>query len=241
MFLTFNKKIHNMRGGIIISRWYYKPTKIVTMDKKIDYIMCIDENGSNSNLIHVLKQIKNKKNILDDDRYFTITGCIFTKKSYMDSEKIIKKLKSKYWEQGVYYDEKTNIKRMVCFHSRDIRKCNNCFSNNIIDYDNFIVDLSNTMKMINCRIVSITIDLFDYIKKGYTHDVYNVSFDLLLERYIYTTNNHKKGIILLESRGKKEDNILLQHISKVINISGTKTISSNELKNKIKGVYFNPK
>lgn len=32
-----------------MSKWYDKPTKILSMRKDIDYIMCIDENGSSSN------------------------------------------------------------------------------------------------------------------------------------------------------------------------------------------------
>ena len=63
----------------------------------------------------------------------------------------------------------------------------------------------------------------------------------MLERYIYDTGNKKTGIIMLEARGKEEDNNLLEHISKVINKTGTKRINSKELKNKISGVYFNPK
>lgn len=63
----------------------------------------------------------------------------------------------------------------------------------------------------------------------------------MIERYIYTTKNNKKGIIMLEARGKEEDKILLKHIYEVINIKGKKYISTNEFKKKIEGVYFNPK
>lgn len=68
-----------------------------------------------------------------------------------------------------------------------------------------MIDLSNTMKDIQCKIISISINLYEYLKKGYTHNVYNVAFDFLLERYIYETENKKKGIIMLEARGKDED------------------------------------
>ena len=40
-----------------MSKWYDKPTKILSMKKDIDYVMCIDENGSSSNLTYVLKQM----------------------------------------------------------------------------------------------------------------------------------------------------------------------------------------
>lgn len=210
------------------------------MKKDIDYVMCIDENGS-SNLTYVLKQISNEKEIGEDDKYFTITGCIFTKEEYMNSKKIIKLLKNKYWENGMFYDSKLKCKKAVCFHSRDIRKHNNCFNDSIINYNEFMSDLTNTMKNIKCKIISISINLYEYLKKGYIHNVYNVAFDFLLERYIYATENNKKGVIMLEARGKDEDNELLEHISKVIIKTGTKKISSKELKLKIAGVYFNPK
>ena len=221
--------------------WYDKPTKIRQLSDEIEYIMCIDENGSSNNLTYILKQISNDKEVLEDDKYFTITGCIFTKKEYMDSKNIIKDLKNKYWKDGKFYDKKSNKEKAVCFHSREIRKHDNCFNDSLINYDEFMVDLTNAMINIQCKIISISINLYEYLKRGYTHNVYNVAFDFLLERYIYATSGNKKGIIMLEARGKEEDSELLEHISKVIRKTGTKSIKSSELKNKIKGVYFNPK
>lgn len=223
-----------------MSYWYQKPTKVLSMSKDIEYIMCIDENGS-SNLTYILKQMSNEKEIEEDEKYFTITGCIFKKEDYMDSKKEIKKLKSNYWNNGMFYDNKSKNNRAVCFHSRDIRKHDGCFNDKIINYDEFIMELSTAMEKVKCIIISISIDLYEYLKQGYTHNVYNVAFDFLLERYIYETDGTKKGIIMLEARGKEEDKELLQHISKVINQTGTKKITSKELKSKIKGVYFNPK
>ena len=222
-------------------KWNDKPTKILTINKKIDYVMCIDENGSSGNLIYALKKISNKKELTEDEKFFTITGCIFSKEDYFISEGLIKSLKNKYWDNGMFYDANAKINKTICFHSRDIRKHNGCFNDTIIKYDEFIVNLSNVMKNVNCKIISISINLYEYLKRGYTHNVYNVAFDFLLERYIYGTKTHKKGIIMLEARGKEEDKVLLKHISKVINHTGTKKISSKELKSKIVGVYFNPK
>ena len=224
-----------------MSRWYEKPTRILALKKDIDYIMCIDENGSSNNLTYVLKQISNEKELSEDDKYFTITGCIFTREEYINSKKMIKTLKNKYWNNGMYYDNKSKREKAVCFHSREIRKHDNCFNDHVINYNEFMIDLSDTMKDIKCKIISISINLYEYLKRGYTHNVYNVAFDFLLERYIYDTENSKKGIIMLEARGKDEDKELLEHISKVINHTGTKKISKEELKSKIVGVYFNPK
>lgn len=141
----------------------------------------------------------------------------------------------------MFYDTKLEQDRAVCFHSRDIRKHDNCFNDSIINYEKFMIDLTDSMKNIKCKIISISINLYEYLKEGYTHNVYNVAFDFLLERYIYATDNNKKGVIMLEARGKNEDKELLEHIEKVINKTGTKKISSRELQAKIEGVYFNPK
>ena len=224
-----------------MSKWYDKPIRVLSLKRDIDYIMCIDENGSSSNLTYVLKQISNEKELSEDDKYFTITGCIFTKDDYFNSKRLIKSLKNKYWNNGVFYDTKSKRDKEICFHSRDIRKHNGCFNDNVINYNEFMIDLSDTMKDIKCKIISISVNIYEYLKKGYTHNIYNVAFDFLLERYIYDTENNKKGIIMLEARGKEEDKELLKHISKVINHTGTKKISSKELRNKIDGVYFNPK
>lgn len=222
-------------------KWYEKPTEISFIKKNIDYIICIDENGSSSNLNYLLKQIANGKEVSEDNKYFTITGCIFTREEYMNSQKIMELLKNKYWKNGMYYDTKLKKNRAVCFHSRDIRKHNNCFNDDVINYNDFMLDLTNSMKSIKCKLISVSINLYEYIKKKYTYNIYNVAFDFLLERCIYTTDSNKKGIIMLEARGKDEDKELLEHISKVINKTGTKQIGSKELQSKIEGVYFNPK
>ncbi len=221
--------------------WMDKPTKIRQLSPEIEYIMCIDENGNSNNITYILKKISNNKEVQEDEKYFTITGCIFNKKDYMSAKKKIKLLKNKYWENGMFYDDKQKIKKAVCFHSREIRKHDNCFNDNVINYDEFILDLTDLMKNIECKIISISVNLYEYLKRGYTHNVYNVAFDFLLERYIYNTDKSKKGLIMLEARGKEEDNYLLEHISKVILKTGTKSIKASELKSKIKGVYFNPK
>lgn len=42
-------------------KWYERPTKILSINEEIDYIMCIDENGSSGNLAYILKQISNEE------------------------------------------------------------------------------------------------------------------------------------------------------------------------------------
>ena len=130
---------------------------------------------------------------------------------------------------------------LLSWHSREIRRHDGAFNDTLIDHTAFTNDLSKTLDKINCTIISVGIDLIEYLKKGNLDNIYEVAFDLLLERYIYVTKNNKKGVIMLEARGKKEDKQLLKHIYDVIYNKGRRNITTNELKSKIIGVFFNPK
>lgn len=220
--------------------WTKQPSKITYWTKDIDYALFIDENGSETKLNSIFKLLTNGKNVDINDRYFTITGCIFKKEEYKHSVKQIDNLKRKYWANGNYYDSKEQKEKYVCFHSRDIRRHDGPFNDKLINHKEFVDELTEVLNNIDCTIISITIDLIEYLKQGYLHSVYETAFDFLLERYIYETMNNKKGIIMLEARGKNEDKELLNHIQSVLNTGRTR-IKSKELKEKIKGVYFNPK
>jgi len=221
--------------------WYEYPQKIKRWGPNIDYVMFIDENGNGGQITDIFNKIINTEDIDDNSRYFTITGCIFEKTEYFCSKKEIQNLKNKYWNNGMYYDTKDKKNKCVCLHSREIRRHDKAFNDKLIDYSSFINDLSKTLDGINCKIISVTIDLVTYVKNGYLQNVYKTAFDFLLERYIYATKNGKKGIIMLEARGKEEDKKLLKHIYDIIYNKGRKNISTMELISKIDGVYFNPK
>lgn len=220
---------------------YSRPLKIKSWDKNIDYVMFVDENENADSISHILDNIIKGIAIHDDDRYFTVTGCIFTKKAYSVMRNNIRKLKAKYWENGYYYDSRHKDTRYVCFHSREIRMHTGAFNESLVNYQQFLDELSNVLIKVDCKIISVSINLEEYILKGEQAPIYEKAFDLLLERYIYTTKNNKIGIIMLESRGKKDDQRLLNHIYEIIYKKGTTGISTFELIKKIKGVYFNPK
>lgn len=224
-----------------MNEWWKHPQKIKFWKKNIDYVMFVDENGSEGKLKYISKQIINNSSINLDDKFFTITGCIFNRKDYSKMRNNIRKLKNKYWNNGYYFDTKNQESRYVCLHSRDIRRHDGAFNDSVINYSLFINDLTTTLSSINCTIISVTIDLELYLKKGFRESIYEKAFDLLIERYIYATKSNKKGIIMLESRGKSNDKILLKHIYEVIYKRGQKNISTGEFKSKIHGVYFNPK
>ena len=221
--------------------WYQYPQKIKNWNSNIDYVMFVDENGNGSRINNIFKKLNNNIMISNDEKYFTVTGCIFEKNNYSIVRNNIRKLKEKYWQNGFYNDTKHNDSRYVCLHSREIRRHDGPFNDSIINYDSFISDLSEILAKVNCKIISISINLEEYIKTGNLENVYEKAFDLLLDRYIYATKNNKKGIIMLESRGKSEDKTLLSHIYDIIHNKGRAKISTKELEEKIIGVYFNPK
>ena len=202
--------------------------------------MFIDENNCDD-MTNIIKKISNNETISNDEKFFTLTGCILTRENYHVLKNDFETLKLAYWDNAQYYNEKKKEFYKVCFHSRDIRRRIDCFSPKIIPYDKFITDLSETIKNVDFKIISITINIYDYIVKNYKFNLYRIAFDFLLERLIYSMPNNKKTVLMLEARGKKEDTSLHKHICSIINETGTKKISTDELSNKIDGIYFNSK
>ena len=172
--------------------WFNYPQKITKWGSDIDYFMFVDENGSAGRITNIFQKITNGLTISDDEKFFTITGCIFTKEEMKNYNISIKKLKNKYWDKGMYFDNKYKEYRYVCFHSREIRRHDNAFNDKLINHSQFTNDLTDLLKNTNCIIISITIDLEEYLRQGYLHNVYETAFDFLLERYIYSTKNYKK-------------------------------------------------
>ena len=221
--------------------WYDHPQNIKSWSNDIDYVMFVDENNSVDKQQVVYKKIINNIPINDDEKFFTVTGCIFEKANYSKMRNDIRKLKNKFWSNGFFNDTHFNESRYVCLHSREIRRHDKAFNDKIINYTAFISELSSVLEKVECKIISITINIENFIKEGYTNNIYENAFYFLIERYIYATENKKKGIIMLESRGKVDDRKLLNHIREIVFERGRDKISTKELQNKIVGIYFNPK
>lgn len=218
--------------------WTNRPTPIDVWTKDVDYVMFVDENG-NSDISYILKKIMKGKEIALEEKFFTVTGIIFKKSDYRIAKDKINILKNKYWKDG-YFKYKEKLQK-VCFHSREIRKGTGPFNYNLIDYKTFLEDLSNTLDNLNYNIISITINIEEYLRQNYKFDVYNTALCFLLQRYIYYMPNNSKGIIMLEARGKNEDKLLLNEMKHIIFETGIKNITPYELSEKIDGIYFNPK
>ena len=217
------------------------PTVGETINKEANYIIAIDESGSCSYALNLSKKIRNREDFVVDEnrRYFTLCAVVFRKNDYISTQKLISNLKNKYWKNGNY--NYRGIDKNVCFHTSEINSRKECFSDKVINYDNFISDLSDTLGKIDAKVVSITFDLYEAALNGLENEVYELAMDSILEKFIYMSSNNSKGAFYFESRGKKEDIQLLQHIKRIVKADGLKTISPKELDSRVCGVYFNPK
>lgn len=208
--------------------WKVRPTVLQNIDSKTEYILGIDENG-----IPSLKDLLHPKN--DLLQWFTITGVLLSRTDLVNFITEITKIKNKYWKNGYF-----NKKRVV-FHSRDVRKKIGPFNPKIIDYSNFQNDLNTLISESEYTIFSSSIDKFSHVRSYVTpFPVYDLCLEFLLERFCFKLNScNKNGIIVVESRGDRENQLLLDaalHIIKYGNRYHEPSFFS-----KIQGIYFNPK
>lgn len=127
--------------------------------------------------------------------------------------------------------------KKVILHSRDIRKCEKEFVvlfNEKIKKE-FYEQINNLISSSNYEIISSAIDKNKYIKRygRLSDDVYEISLSFIIERSIFSLDSRKdsdkKLNIVIERRGKKEDNKLLEHFQRLCS-RGTGYVSSSRLK-----------
>ncbi len=219
--------------------WRNRPKYIDYCPNGVDYIIFIDENGD-TDLKYIKDCIRNGVEPNSNSVYFTITGVIVKRDDLKVIKEDIMNVKCKYWEDGCFEYKEDDIKR-VCFHSREIRRKEGPFSIKKIVREDFLQDISSVMEDIPCKIISSTINKKDHVKKYISPDnPYNLCLNFVMERIVkFYLKSDETAIVVLESRGKKEDKNILNHIKYIID-NGTNCINS-EYFNKIKGVYFNPK
>lgn len=211
---------------------FQKPTKFNGFRKTITHVLAVDENGCAGNLDYVKKQIALGKKVDLSRNFFTLTGCLYTRDEYESNRFLLTELKKQYWHDR--YGE-------VLLHSREIRKREGFFFLPPAKSKKFQESLTNTMSMIACKVFSITFDMQKYVTKQYTHDPYTVAFDFLLSQIMHHTKRGDKVCIILESRGKNDDHLLLQYIKKVILQTGMKSSSKEKIQGRVRGIFFNDK
>lgn len=219
--------------------WRNRPTYKDNLSDNVDYVMFIDENGDTS-FKYIKKCIKEEIDVPISDRFFTVTGCIVEKEGLKYIKKNIMELKYNHWENGLYTYKDKEEKR-VCLHSSEIRGEKGPFSRNAINRSDFLHELTDFMSDLDIKILSSSIDKERHIKSySNPYHPYHLCLKFILERFVkYYMKGNKTGIIILESRGKREDKHILNYIKELID-NGSEYVNTDEFR-KIKGVYFNPK
>lgn len=222
--------------------WKARPKIIEYWPEGVRYVMGMDESGTSDLVTISRKMMAGKEEEIDFTmKDFTLTGVIVDMERYDTLKEAVNKVKFQFWEDGL--SDYKGFRKRVCFHSRDIRKRSAPF--NTLDHTTFTTALSDMIKSVNAKIISCHVDKLAHYKK-YTNPYnkpihpYHLAALFILERYCNGLNEaNVKGIVMLESRGKKEDQFVLDYIVQMIE-NGTNQNPASHFRN-IAGVYFNPK
>lgn len=220
--------------------WRIKPTIIEELIPSATYVVYFDENGD-ADMTYIRKCKNNQTDVDEFSRYFGLTSVLLNHHDIGKVKKDIQQLKEKHWKPDGCYDYGGKSK-MVCLHSREIRKQIGPFSKKAIDQNEFFKDINDLMSNLPISITTSFIDKYELNEKygSFAQSPYDLSITFILERLVKSQlKDSDKVIIILESRGKKEDAALLDTINRILKY-GTSYVSSKQFQ-KIIGVYFNPK
>ena len=218
--------------------WRDKPICATRWSDDATHILYIDENG-HSNLKNIINCFEKRIPVQESEKYFNICGVLIAKEEHSTIAKSLVEIKHKYWPNGIYLYN--GIEKTVFLHSEEIRKQKGPFGKSQIDQESFFQDLNKSMSEMNAIIFDCFINKDDYFKKYYysAKDVYSLGIEYILERVVNRINDKSRVMIVCESRGAKEDPIVLETI-KLLMAKGTYFVSDKRF-SKITGIYFNPK
>lgn len=170
---------------------------------------------------------------------FTLCGILVSRKKLNALNKAFENLKKEIFGNSD-----------VIIHSIDIRKWRGAFSvlaNKALRTKFFegiekILCRHNTYVIVSCTILKEQLNKF--CVRGEKNDVYGLSLSYLIERSIFCVDNigeyHPEISIIVERRGKKEDNKLLNYYNGLRN-RGTKWVTIERLRSRISEFKFNNK
>ena len=190
------------------------------------YYLFLDESGD-----HGLK------NIDPNFPVFVLCGVVISELDYLSLIEDFRSIKLKFWG-----------KKKVIFHSRDIRKCQKEFQI-LLDLEikrEFLELLNKAIQKANYSVISSAIDKTAFLKQygKLKNDVYEVALSFILERAVFfldaTDRNIRKCNLIVEQRGKKEDQKLRKHFDHLFQV-GTYYISAERIKKYNFSIDFKPK
>jgi len=159
---------------------------------------------------------------------FLLAGCLFEESEYQNIVNEINSLKQEFFSTTE-----------VILHSRDIRKCDGSFQI-LFDLEikkRFYEKLNKIISNSKFTIISVAIDKKKHIEKyGKVADnPYSICLSYILERLIFCTDRRNSSptvSIVIEKRGKKEDDLLLAHYNGIIDL-GTFHVIPDRFKKRI--------
>ncbi|NWF89567.1 MAG: DUF3800 domain-containing protein [Ignavibacteriaceae bacterium] len=181
----------------------------------MNYYLFLDESGD-----HGLS------NVDDNFPIFVLSGILINQNDLAALEQLMLQIKNQFWSN-----------KKVILHSRDIRKCEKEF---VVLFDDkikkeFYGQINNLISNSNYEIISSAIDKNKYIKRygRLSDDVYEIALSFIIERSIFSLDDKKESDkrlnIIIERRGKKEDNKLSDHFQRLYS-RGTGYVSPARLK-----------
>lgn len=206
--------------------WEDKPSSIDNLEG-VDCFFAIDENGTSS--------LKNAQYFSEDNTFFTVTGIYIDLENHNFIKQQIVDLKNEFWEDGFFKGKR------VLLHSKDIRKRQGAFNPKLINYEKFTFTLDELLSSLPIKAYSASIDKKAHWSKYVTpYPVYELGVEFLIERFCFELRRRgKKGVVLLESRGYKEDCLVLDKMKRLLNHGNNYNCEDNF--SGIQGVYFNHK
>lgn len=189
------------------------------------YHLFIDESGDHS-----------LANTNKDFPVFVLLGCLFEDIEYSKVCTEMRELKNRIFGTSE-----------VIFHSRDIRKCEGAFVK-LFDLNvkkDFYEGVNKLIRNSHFQIIGVGIKKEDFIKKygKIADDPYELSLSFLLERAVLATNHPSEEVqiqTLIESRGKKEDEVLLRRYNRLLD-RGSGYISPEKFKCRLSTLDFHRK
>lgn len=221
--------------------WRQRPTLIPSWPDTGEHCLFVDENGTNS-LKCIARCSSSGTSVPKDDRYFTVTGCAIQRSEYQNIRSAFHKLKAQFWPNGQCVKLDGSGNQPVIFHSYDIRSCRHPFSRDQIDRTQFLDKLTTLIEHAPFLLFSSTIDKeAHYRQYSSPVDPYELNMKFVVERYAayYLAKRRESGIIMLESRGAREDRRLLKRLIRMIDY-GTEYVEPDKFR-WITGIYFSTK
>ena len=167
---------------------------------------------------------------------FVLCGCIIEVNAFKTINEQVTAFKTKYFGTTE-----------VTLHSREIRKCEGAFQIlfNLKLKEQFYTDLNLILANSKYNLIASAIHKEEHIKKygRGASDPYSIALSFIIERlvfYLDTIGEKAEARIIVEQRGKREDQILLSHFNSIMN-RGTYYLSPDRLSQRIKKLSFHHK